>query len=94
MVNRSFVVNLADIQPLEADFVTEETVLPDIREEVTLKGNFNLLYNDRTNNFSPSMTLEFTAETLEFFKKALNHEELNIAALVDAETNIITVSVN
>ncbi len=92
MLDKSFIVRLADIQPLEADYVTEGTEIPDIREEVTLKGSFNLQYDDRSNNYHPSMILEFTEETLEFFKKALNHEELNISTTVSG--GLISVSVN
>ncbi len=95
MLNNSFVVRLADIQPLQfnGDIQPPEGFeYPDIREEVTLKGSFSLEYDDRTNNAQPSMIFEFTEETLEFFKKALNREELNISATVSG--GIISVSVN
>lgn len=92
MLYNNFVVRLADIQPPEAANIPEGTELPEIREEVVLKGSFYLQYNDRNNTFSPQLSLEFPEETISFFKQAVNREELSITANV-SEDYSISVSV-
>lgn len=91
MITNTFTVRLVDGQPVtmtESPYDHEF----DVHQDIVIKGNFQIGFDDRSNRAVPSLEINFPDETIESLKTLLNTEAVTLSASVVDNSIFVSIS--